>query len=98
MRSPEHHNGGPAVVDLDARRRTQRPPRKARYTFAVGMATELLAGQREPEPVIVRLGQHLERQGLTPAQRLAVVIELPEDLNAELWAQLRTHIERERAA
>ena len=50
------------------------------------------------ESVLARLGQQLERQGLTPAQRLAVLVALPDELWDAVWAQLRQHIESQRAA
>jgi len=48
--------------------------------------------------VIARFGQQLERQGLTPAEQLDVLVALPDELWDALWAQLRAHIERECAA
>ncbi|MGI8729859.1 MAG: hypothetical protein ACR2LK_07695 [Solirubrobacteraceae bacterium] len=74
-----------------ARLRTRRP---TRYTFGCGPP----APTAPPESALARLGQQLERQGLTPAQQLDVLVALPDDLWDAVWAQLREHIESERAA
>lgn len=92
--SPQTKPSG-TVVDLDERRAACLPPRRpARYTFGCGSA----ATTAPSEPVIARLGRQLERQGLTPTEQLDVLVALPAELWSAVWAQLRAHIERERAA
>ncbi|MEJ7804018.1 MAG: hypothetical protein WKH68_11720 [Candidatus Limnocylindria bacterium] len=49
------------------------------------------------EPVLARLSRHLERQGLTPAERLAHVVGLPNATWDRLWRDLARTID-ERAA
>ena len=75
------------VVDLAERRaarlRTRRP---TRYTFACTAAAP-------GEPVIARLGQHLERQGITPAEQLAHVAGLPDADWDRLWRDLARTID-----
>lgn len=83
----------PAVVDLDAARRLRRP-RPARYTYGFTQAT----GEAGDEPMLVRCARNLEQRGFAPREQLAMFVALPDHLWSELWAELRAHIERERAA
>lgn len=72
------------VVDLAERRAARRRARRpTRYTFA---CAPLAAAPGES--VLARLGQQLERQGLTPAEQLAHVVGLPDADWDRLWRDL----------
>ena len=94
MRSEQTNAHAATVIDLDGARR-RRQPRRARWTFGFADSADL---DDASEPVLARFARHLEQQGLTPAERLALIVALPDDAWNDAWTQLREHIERERAA
>jgi len=59
--------------------------------------TRTILGIRS-EPMIVRFGRSLQTLGFAPAGVLASLVAAPATLWDVLWADLRDHVERGRAA